>query len=340
MKFGVGIMGSLATSDFVQYVKEIESLGYDNAWIADERFWRDPYVSMTACALNTNKLTIGTSVTNPYTRYPAITAAAMASVDEVSAGRAVLGIAAGGSNHRMLGIKREKPALAVREAVTVFRRLLAGDKFTFEGKVVQVYEAEIDFTPLRSKIPVYIAARGPLMLRLAGEIGDGVIIGGFTSAEGIKYALSHVQKGAEKAGRSIADLEIVAWLYASVSDDDPGSAKRAVSDLVMISIINSRPILSEIGVELPDKLKRALQKNDWRQDYEYMPEYIEALPQELIDQFSLAGTVDDCISAVRRIASLGVDQLAILPFPPTGKSNRDVVATFKREVAARAFPHL
>ncbi|HHV56606.1 MAG TPA: LLM class flavin-dependent oxidoreductase [Firmicutes bacterium] len=340
MRFGVGIMGEFAASAFAQYVRGIEDLGYDYVWIADERFWRDPYVAMTVCALNTRKVVIGTAVTNPYTRFPAVTAAAMATVDEVADGRTVLGIAAGGSNHRMLGIKRERPALAVREAVNVFRRLVAGEKFSFNGTLVKVYDAKLDFTPVRPRIPVYIAARGPSMLELAGEIADGVIIGGFSSEEGIKYALDHVRRGAAKAGRSLDNIDVVSWLYTSVSDDDPASAKKAVSQLVIVSIINSRPILGEMGLELPEELRAALDKNDWKQDHEYISKYLSLLPEDLINKFSVSGTVDNCALTIRRIAELGVNQLAILPFATKEHTKQDIVNIFKTKVVPKAFPDL
>ncbi|HHV79343.1 MAG TPA: LLM class flavin-dependent oxidoreductase [Firmicutes bacterium] len=336
MRFGVGILSERPQSELATLATKIEKLGYDNIWIADERFYRDPYVTMANFCFATQRVQLGTSVTNPYTRYPAVTAAAIASLDELSGGRAVLGIGAGGSNHRMLGIKREKPAVALREAITVIRRLIAGEKVTYEGQIVKVYDAKLDFQPIRPHIPVYIAARGPNILELAGEIADGVIIGGFTSEEGIHYALEHVARGAARANRSLDDIDVVSWLYTSISDD-PQAARRAVRKLVVISIINSRPIVDEIGLPIPRKLREALDRHNWSQAPDVLPEYLDLLSEEIIDRFSVSGTVADCAERIRVLSKLGIRQMAILPFATDHDSKEDVVTRFKTEVVSRAF---
>lgn len=336
MRFGVGILSERPQSELATLATKIEKLGYDNIWIADERFYRDPYVTMANFCFATQTVQLGTSVTNPYTRYPAVTAAAIASLDELSGGRAILGIGAGGSNHRMLGIKREKPAVALREAITVIRRLIAGEKVTYEGEIVKVYDAKLDFQPIRPQIPVYIAARGPSILELAGEIADGVIIGGFTSEEGIHYALEHVARGAARANRSLDDIDIVSWLYTSISDD-PQAARRAVRKLVVISIINSKPIVDEIRLPIPRKLREALDRHNWSQAPDVLPEYLDLLSEEIIDRFSVSGTVADCAERIRVLSKLGIRQMAILPFATEHDSKEDVVTRFKTEVVPRAF---
>ncbi|MGB9867611.1 MAG: LLM class flavin-dependent oxidoreductase [Bacillota bacterium] len=336
MRFGVGILSEQPQSELASFATKIEALGYDNIWVADERFYRDPYVTMANFCFATQRAMLGTSVTNPYTRYPAVTAAAIASLDELSGGRTILGMGAGGSNHRMLGIKREKPAVALREAIAVIRRLIAGEKVTYEGEIVKVYDAKLDFQPIRPQIPIYIAARGPTILELAGELADGVIIGGFTSEKGINYALDHVERGAARANRSLDDIDVVSWIYTSVSDD-PRAAKNAVRKLVVISIINSRPIVDEIGLPIPPKLREALDRHDWSQAPDVLPEYLGLLSDELIDMFSVSGSVADCAERVRTLGKLGIRQMAILPFATERDTKEDVVTRFKTEVVPKAF---
>src|SRR4051794_18965122 len=111
----------------MEYAHHIEDLGLGTLWYADERFYREPYVGLAACALATSRLLLGTCVTDPYTRHPALTAAAIASLDELSNGRAVLGLGAGISGYNNLGITLERPAIRLREAITMVRRLLAGE---------------------------------------------------------------------------------------------------------------------------------------------------------------------------------------------------------------------
>src|SRR5512134_3441110 len=105
-----------------------ESAGFDDFWLADERFFREVYACLTLCALRTRRIRLGPCVTDPYSRHPALTAMAIATLDEIAGGRALLGIGAGISGFAELGVVREKPARAIREAVTLIRRLLAGEE--------------------------------------------------------------------------------------------------------------------------------------------------------------------------------------------------------------------
>src|SRR5207244_5865725 len=103
-------------------------LGYDYLWLADERFFREVYASLTLCALRTERIKLGPCVTDPYSRHPAMTAMAIATVDEISRGRAVLGIGAGVSGFREMGVTRARPGVAIGEAGGVVRRTLAGER--------------------------------------------------------------------------------------------------------------------------------------------------------------------------------------------------------------------
>src|SRR5512145_3535936 len=96
-----------------------EALGYDDVWLADERFFREVYASLAAFAAGTTRVRLGRCVTDPYSRHPALTAMAIATLDELSGGRAVLGIGAGISGFAELGIRRERPSRALREAITL-----------------------------------------------------------------------------------------------------------------------------------------------------------------------------------------------------------------------------
>ena len=202
-------------------------------------------------AAGTQRSRIGPSVTNPYTRHPALTAAAIATVDELSGGRAVLALGAGGGLEQF-GIDRVNPVGALREAIQIIRGLTAGEKVDFAGRHFTVNGAQLGFD-WRRQIPVYIAARGPRILELAGEVADGVIIGGFAQPAGLKYALDRVVAGLDRAGRGWADIDVVAWLYTCVSDDRE-AARRAVSRMVMASVITSRTILDQLGIVLPAEL--------------------------------------------------------------------------------------
>ena len=319
-------------AELAEAAREVEALGYDTLWFADERFYRDVYVCLTHIAHVTKRVGLGIAVTNPYTRHPALTAVACASVDEVSGGRLKVGIGAGGSNHGPLGIQREKPVAAIREMVELMRRLWAGERVDYHGKVVHLHDGQLDFRPERSTIPIYIAARGPETLKLAGEVGDGAIIGALAAEGGLRYALEQIRAGAARAGRPAGSVDTVAWVYTCIADD-PAAARAAVARLVVNSLQNSRQILDRLGIELPAELRAFFERTGWSQAPEVVAEAARMVPPEIIDQFALAGDVRAIRRGLEVIAAAGVNEIAILPFAPPGAHKVEVIRRFQAEVA-------
>ena len=172
---GVLLMGDLSAKDLASLARRLEDWGYDYIWLADERFFREIYSSLTLCALNTKNIQLGVCVTDPYSRHPALTAMAISTLDEISEGRAVLGIGAGVSGFGELGIDRARPALAMREMVGLIRKLMTGERVDFQGRMVQFNHGALNFTPIRADLPIYVASNGPRGLQVAGELADGAL---------------------------------------------------------------------------------------------------------------------------------------------------------------------
>ena len=164
---GLLLLPSHPAGRLAEMAQLAERTGYDYLWLADERFFREVYASLTLCALRTERIKLGPCVTDPYSRHAALTAMAIATLDEISGQRAVLGIGAGVSGFRELGIAREKSGVALREAVEVIRKLLAGETVTLQGPVVRVDGAHLDFKPVRADdADVHrLAARGGMPRR-------------------------------------------------------------------------------------------------------------------------------------------------------------------------------
>src|SRR5260370_16062508 len=141
---------------------------------------------------------------------------AIATLDETSGQRAVLGIGAGVSGFRELGITREKPGLALRETVEVIRKLLAGETVTYKGSVVQIEGGRLDFKPVRADVPMYIASQRPVGCRAAGRVGDGAIMQGCVAEPLFTFFRDTVAAGAREAGRGVGGIGLVAPLNGSV----------------------------------------------------------------------------------------------------------------------------
>ena len=170
------VMPEGPVAEVVQAAVAAERLGCRRVWIPDEGLAaRECWVTLGAVAAATDSVEIGTGITNPYTRHPGMTAAAVATLDEASGGRAALGVGAGGAlTLTALAIERRAPVTAMRELITASRALWSGDAIDLDGVAGGFREARLGYG--RSDIPVWIAGRGPRVVRLAGELADGFIM--------------------------------------------------------------------------------------------------------------------------------------------------------------------
>ncbi|MEA4906444.1 MAG: LLM class flavin-dependent oxidoreductase [Anaerolineaceae bacterium] len=197
LKPGLNIIPSLPVADILATVKAAEDIGYDYFLLADEGFMQDVYVVLGAAARETTRIRLG-PVTNGYTRHPAVTAAALASLDEISAGRAFVTLIPGGSFVlKPMNIPRQAPVQVIRESITVMRRLWSGETVTWQGERFQLDQARLTAPP-REQIPIWIAPRAERMLELAGELGDAALL--MVKAD-LGAALQVVERGSARSGR-------------------------------------------------------------------------------------------------------------------------------------------
>jgi len=315
--------------DYVALVEACEALGYDTLWATNEKFFRDMYVTATVAAEHSTRAKIGTFVADPYSHHPALTASAIGTLDEVSGGRAILCIGAGGTGFPAMGIKRAKPAQAIKEAVLVIRGLLRGETVDMQGEVIQFNHGRLNFTP-RPDIPIYVATRGDLVLQTAGEVADGVMIATYAEPVGIKHALSMVEKGAKRAGRSLSDLRIISRVDACISKDRR-AAIEAVKPMAGVFLWTSYPdrgFVHCVGLEVPDELEAIIAKRD----YNLMAENAHLIPDEFVEKFCWAGTAEDVAQKVAAVAKLGIEDVTFLPHPPVGGDVSETMREFAQTV--------
>ncbi|MBS1888671.1 MAG: LLM class flavin-dependent oxidoreductase [Actinobacteria bacterium] len=334
VRLGVALPPEGPLGEIVELAAEAEALGCRTVWVNDDRLQKDVFTVLAAIAAGTTELRLGPGVTNPYSRHPALVASAIATLDELSGGRAVLGLGAGGTNHRMLGIERRAPASALREALAVIRGLLAGEEVSVDGKVVHTDGARLDFTPPRADLPIYIGARGPKALEAAGELADGAIVGNVAGAAGWRYALERVDTGARRADRDPAELAMVAWVACAVSED-ADAALDAVRPLVATSLVTSRPILDQLGVEMPPGFAAVMEEEGWSLSRDSVTRAAAEVPADIVGRFAIAGTAAECRHQVEELLSHTprIGELVAIPFAVPGQSTAEVVRRFAGEVA-------
>src|SRR5579859_774461 len=164
-ELGLLLLPERPVPQLVERARRAEALGYDAVWVADEKFYRDPWVVLSAIALATEKVRLGTGVTEPYARHPGLLAMAAATLAELAPGRVVLGLGAGGPGFPPMGVERRHPARAIPEAVAIVRSLLAGERVDFAGEVMSFRGGSLNFET--RELPIYVAARGRRMLAAA-----------------------------------------------------------------------------------------------------------------------------------------------------------------------------
>ena len=174
LALSVGLMPKGPVAEVADLAILAEGLGYRRCWVYDEGLvTRDVYVTLTAIALATERILLGPGITNPYVRHPGVTAAAVATLDELSGGRAFVGLGAGGGlTLDPLGINRRRPVAALGDMVGALRDLFEGRTVDLEGEVFSFRSASLGYG--RPAIEVFLAGRGPLVTRLGGEVADGL----------------------------------------------------------------------------------------------------------------------------------------------------------------------
>ena len=301
LDFAVGF--ELASiEDIVSSTQKAEAEGFESCWIAEDYYFRGAISLAAAVAANTRRIRIGTGVINPYTRHPVLIAMEMQGLDELSGGRAFLGL---GASERFwmedqLHIEYDSPRRSLQESVQILRGVWEGEAFSYAGKRFRVSQVKLQFRPLRPQLPIYLGVMREHNLALAGEIADGVMLPLFSSPPYVRFAMEHVRRGAEQAGRNLKDFRVYTYALLSV-DDDRAVARERVKTILgrWLGYLRNHPAYTCTG----------------RSDAEIQP-FAEALAKGkdcthlvadwMIDTFAIAGSPEECREKLRALEETGV----------------------------------
>ena len=284
---GVHIVPLMPAEHVITVAVEAERLGYDYCLVADEGFHPDVYACLGAIARATERITLGV-LTNGYTRHPAVTASAAATVNELSGGRLVVTLLAGGSMVLgPMGIERARPARVVADSLRVLRMLWSGQEVSWRGETCALDRARLGMGA--QSIPVWIASRGPRLLELAGQQADGVVL---TVKPDLPAALTLVEEAAAVSGRP--DPQRFYLGRICYTPELLEGQRRTLSFVLMDS---PRRVLESLGLS-PDQIgvvEHAAASN--------RPEHVDELVTgELLRRYQVAGTPDECRAEVERLA--------------------------------------
>jgi 5,10-methylenetetrahydromethanopterin reductase len=333
MELGALVLGSMNASELRALARDCESWGYDALWVADERFYRDVYAAMAVCALSTERIKLGTGVTDPYSRHPALTAMGIATIDEISGGRAMLGIGAGIAGFKEMGISHSRPSKTIREAIEFIRQFLSNEPVTFEGETL-TFDDGVLHLPARVDLPIYIAGKGPLNIRLAGEVADGLIISSCVHDTSIDHTLALLAQGAGKAGRDPASVTLCSRVNVSISEDGD-AARQAVKPMIAALLISKKPdfsFLDPMGLSMSPDLEARVLAATYGIDRPDNAAVAAMIPDEFADALAVAGTADEVSASIERMARCGVGQLIAYPLPAPGDDAAGVLRRLATEI--------
>ena len=323
---------------FLEHVRIAEDLGFHAFFHNDKKWAREPHGRLGAAAAVSSRIGLGISVVDPYTRHPAVTAQASATLAEMAPGRFTLVMGAGSHFETLPGYSVHKPVVAIREATDLLRRLWAGEEVTINGEVVQFQAGRLDFEP--TSIPqIWVAGRGPKVLTLAGEVGDGVLVGSFASPSGIEYARRHVGEGLALGGRSWADIELASWLYVGLlkrRDDPVPEAMRTGISFAFWSSRNAlMGVADELGWDLTAEFRAFVRDAPRSWAPEVMAGLRRVIPKGLLASLAVVGTAEQVLERLGALEGAGVQQAVIWPFPAEGTTVKDFIVELGTSVVPR-----
>ena len=343
MEYGLLLLGEHSPADLLNLVRCAEDHDFKNVWYADEKFFRDPYVGLPYVLQHTSRIKVGPGVTDPYSRHPALIAMAMGTLAEQAGERAVLGIGAGFSGLQAMGLKQPKPVAALREAIDLIRRLWAGETVTVEGKVISFYGGELNFSS-PPDIPIYIASGGRQILRLAGEIADGIMLGDIASVNVIEPALAEVWQGAKRSNRSLEGIPVISRANLILSDNAT-AARDPMRPWIATGLwytypnwdyyFNYTPEWEERMLPFKNFLDKFGRKPRNVDDFKLVADYKDLITDDMVRDAAFAGTVDDVAEQIVEVAASGVTQITLFPVPLEGQTFQSTLEKFVNEVQPR-----
>jgi 5,10-methylenetetrahydromethanopterin reductase len=307
--FAVGYDPAMDGRDMAHWMREAEERGYEIGFFSETiELMRDSVSSLSAIALATERLTIGcTQIVR--LRSPLVMAQTAASLDELAGGRLMLAPGSCTSTHaKRHGLEPVDPGVALREWIESMRLILAGGNVSYDGEVVKFKDVELGFEPPRRHVPMYVPATSRKGLRIAGTIGDGVLLNAVCSPEYSANALKIVREAVEESGRDWESFEVAQLINCSV-DDDEATALDAIRwevasklDPIQLPFIAGPKMRVGEPYFHPEDFPRF--EEAWRQGGK--PALIKAVPDSYIRGMTASGTPEQVKEKVQQYRDVGV----------------------------------
>src|SRR5262245_43495262 len=312
MRVGLGIPPVGLPIDLCSdIVRRAEERGFDSIWVGEA--WGTETCTLAGALLaRSRRIHVGTGIVSLYLRPPTLTAMQAATLDIVAPGRACLGLGVSTRNiNTFHGIPWDHPVSRTREYVTILRRVLTGERVTYEGKFYRPRGFQLSLTP-PSHVPIYLAAVNPLMLQLAGELTDGIMLA-WLPARQVPASLAEIAKGAARAGRSLSDIDIGCYIHTAVTRDREQTLKQLRRVLVGYCQANTYiQGFRHFGYgDILDEVHSHWKAGD-------RPGAEAAIPERMVEELYVFGTAEECRAHIDRFRQAGI-QLPVVAVPPSSR---------------------
>jgi 5,10-methylenetetrahydromethanopterin reductase len=303
LRLGVSFDGFVTTGEAMALAQRAVEAGARSLWVAEHLGYREAIATCMAFAIKTPEAMLVPTAVSPYLWHATPTAMAMATLDEVAPGR--VAIAVGTGNPLFLaesGRAVDKPVRAMREFTEALRRLWSGEAVHADGEFVRLAGARLAFKP-SAPIPVYIAAIGPDMLRLAGRIGDGVVLSAGLSTASVRQSIALCAEGAGKDARDLSTFRCAGYLFFGVSRDGKEAVDAVRQKLAFVmrnKFLAANINASGIAVD-QEAVIAAIARRD-------IAAAAALVPDEAVEAFAIAGTPQHCTKRLHDFIAAGLDE--------------------------------
>ncbi|GCE25982.1 LLM class F420-dependent oxidoreductase [Dictyobacter alpinus] len=300
-----------AWDQVIAKVRLADELGYDSVWLG-ESWGYELFTSMSDLVRATSRIKIGAGIANIYSRSPALIASTVATLDERSGGRILLGLGPSGAQvvEHWHGVPFEKPLQRTREYVEIIRTILRGEKLVHQGEIFQLERGfKLRFKATRPDLPIYIAAMGPKNIQLTGEVADGVLPV-YWPATRWQALREQLDAGSLKAGRPAHSAAIAPYITTVILSDNASEEERRAAYFKAASPLAY--YIGKMGVYYAQMLARNGFEEDvqavlagWQQG---MKTAVEAVSPRLLEATTIVGSAQECAKKIGEWAALGVDE--------------------------------
>ena len=319
MRVGLCFDGFYSIQEMIELAQLADEIGLESIWMSDHLCFRDSLTTSMALLASTKRIKVAPAPMSPYSRRPIISAMSIATMEEFAAGRVIASPGTGNAAAlKEAGIESPRPLRTMREYVEILRRLLTGETVNFDGEIFQMNGAKMGFVPSRS-IPMYLTAVRPRMLRLGGEIGDGVLLSAGCAPGYIEKCVGEIAAGAAKADKTLDRVDVAGFVTASVSDNalEAIEANKMFLAYIFRNTHHAENIRLGGGRVDQEGLAAAVAQRDWEAAKTFISD-------EVVLSHSVAGTPAECRKQLEAFTKGGLDLPVILPMG-TQEARRRVV---------------